>query len=266
MKINLVKSLISNYIFVGGRELPTAIIIGTQKGGTSSLFEYMLQHPKIQGSFIKEVQYFAQRYWIGKRGYRSFFPIKKNDTKHLIEATPIYLFYPEAPSRVFELIPNAKLIVLLREPVERAYSNYMHNCRRGDEERTFEDCVAADIEAARKSGGAMRCPCEDDLSFRHTSYVRRGLYAQQLIRWYDLFPRKNIKIFRAEDFFSDPSTITQETLRFLGISEHPINTGKAHNQFSYNRKRLDQFPELADYYREPNEKLKALTGIEWTTI
>ncbi len=79
-----------------------------------------------------------------------------------------------------------------------------------------------------------------------------------------MFPSENIKVFKAEDFFSDPATVTSRTLDFLGLPEHRIDTGKAHNQFSYDRKRLDQFPDLADYYRAPNEELKALTGIEWS--
>lgn len=262
-KLKIGLNFLRNYVFNKGRELPTFIIIGTQKGGTSSLFEYLLQHPQIQGSFIKEVQYFTERHWIGERGYKAFFPKKRKDTRHIAEATPLYLFSEDAPERIHKLIPEVKLIALLREPVERAYSNYMHNCRRGHEKRSFQDCVAADIEAAKISGGPNPCPGEDALSFRHKSYVRRGLYAQQLERWYDLFPSENIRIFKAEDFFSDPEAITAQTVQFLGLPEHPINTGKAHNQFSYDRKRLDQFPDLAEYYRLPNEQLKTLTGIDW---
>lgn len=262
-KFHIGVNFLRNYVFNKGRELPTVIIIGTQKGGTSSLFEYLLQHPQMQGSFIKEVQYFTERHWIGERGYKAFFPKKGIDTRHVAEATPLYLFSPDAPQRIHKQIPDVKLIALLREPVERAYSNYMHNRRRGHEERSFQECVAADIESAKISGGPGPCPGEDALDFRHKSYVRRGLYAQQLERWYDLFPRENIRIFKAEDFFYDPTFITEQTIQFLGLAGHPINTGKAHNQFSYDRKRLDEFPELAEYYRSPNEELKALCGIEW---
>lgn len=255
--------LLHHFVFNKGRELPTFLIIGTQKGGTSSLFEYLLQHPRVQGSFIKEVQFFTGRHWVGRRGYKAFFPRKRVDTQHIAEATPLYLFSPDAPPRIHAMLPQVKLIALLREPVERAYSNYMHNRRRGHETRTFEECIAADIASARISGGPGPCPGEDALAFRHRSYVRRGLYAQQLERWYGLFPRENIRIFKAEDFFADPAAVTEQAMRFLGLPDHPVNTGKAYNQFSYDRKRLDQFPDLAEYYRLPNEQLKALTGIDW---
>lgn len=252
-----------NFAFNKGRRLPSCIIIGTQKGGTSSLFEYMLQHPAVEGSFIKEVQFFTERHWIGERGYRSFFPIRKKKTLHVIESTPLYLFSPEAPRRIHALIPDVKMVALLREPVERAYSNYMHNKRRGHETRTFQECVAADIEAAKIAGGPDPCPMEDAKTFRHQSYVRRGLYAQQIARWFQIFPRENIKIFKAEDFFADPESVTLQTLEFLNLPEITINTGLAHNQFSYDRKRLYEFPELAEYYRPHNEELRKLTGIEW---
>ncbi len=157
-KLKIGINFLGNYLANSGRELPTCIIIGTQKGGTSSLFEYLLQHPRVEGSFIKEVQYFTQRHWIGERGYRSFFPRKKPGTLHVVESTPLYLFSPDAPGRIHDLIPGAKLVALLREPVERAYSNYMHNRRRGRETRTFEECVAADIESARIAGGPGRLP------------------------------------------------------------------------------------------------------------
>lgn len=252
-----------NYLFNHGRPLPTFLIIGTQKGGTSSLFEYLLEHPAILGSQIKEVQYFTRRYWVGPRGYRAFFPRIRKSTRQVGESTPYYLFSPEAPERASQLLPELKIIALLRDPVERAYSHYQHNRRRGHETRSFEECVKADIQNARDAGGPGRLPGENDYSFRHRSYVRRGLYADQVARWLEFYPADHIRLFRAEDFFANPAEITAQTIEFLGLPAYPIDTRTAHNQFAYDKKRQDQFPELAAYFHEPNEKLKELTGISW---
>jgi len=255
-----------NYLFIGGRRMPSFLIIGAQKGGTSSLFEYLLEHPDVQGSFIKEVQYFTRRHWIGVRGYRAFFPQIRNTTRHVGESTPYYLFSPEAPTRVHSLLPDVKLIALLREPVERAYSHYTHNCRRGHETRSFEQCVAEDIRRAKSAGGPGRVMGESEDTFRHHSYVRRGLYADQLDRWISLFPRENIKLLRAEDLFADPAGITAETFEFLGLSRQAINTDTAHNQFAYAKKRREEFQDLSEFFREPNERLFDLTGIRWQAM
>lgn len=252
----------SNYLFKRKKTFPTFLIIGTQKGGTSSLFEYLMHHPQIAGSFIKEVQYFTGRYWVGQRGYSSFFPSISDTITQIGESTPYYLFSPEAPERVHALIPNVKIIALLREPVERAYSHYKHNTRRGHETRSFEECVAHDIKLA-KGSGIDRATGEGAESFQHHSYVRRGLYAEQLERWYKLFPKENIKLLRAEDFFADPYKITAQTIDFLGLRPHAIETDTAHNQFAYDRKKRDQFPELIEFFKKPNEKLNQMTGINW---
>jgi hypothetical protein len=253
-----------NYLFNKSRPLPDFIILGCQKGGTSSLFEYLQQHPAIVGSFIKEVQFFTTRHWVGNRGYRAFFPKSTAAGNIAMEATPYYLFSYEAPERAAAMLPQTtKFAALLREPVSRAYSHYKHNVRRGHETRTFEDAVAADMAMSRKSGTLARSPAESELEYRHFSYLRRGLYQAQLDRWMDFFPRENFFIGKAEDLFADPSAVTKEVLDFLGLPQRPIGTDQAHNQYSYTRKSKDQFPELCEFFREPNERLMKSTGIGW---
>lgn len=246
-----------------GRPLPDFIIIGTQKGGTSSLFEYLIQHPKVEGSFIKEVQFFTRRFWLGERGYRAFFP--KNPPPGMLcgEATPYYLFSTTTPERAARLIPQVKIVVLLREPVSRAYSHYKHNTRRGHETRSFEDAVAADLSIYRKSGNLERSPDESEHTYRHHSYLRRGLYADQLSHWHSFFPKENLFVGRAEDFFADPSAMTARVVDFLGLPIHPIATGKAHNQYDYQKRKIDEFPDIQEFFREPNERIEQLTGISW---
>lgn len=246
-----------------GRPLPDFVIIGAQKAGTSSLFEYLIQHPNIEGSFIKEVQFFTRRHWLGERGYRAFFPKFPPSGTLCGEATPYYLFSNTTPERAARLIPQAKIVVLLREPVSRAYSHYKHNTRRGHETRSFEEAIAADLAVYRSTGTLERSPNESEHAYRHHSYIRRGLYADQLSRWLSYFPDNNLYVGKAENFFSDPSALTASVINFLGLPPHPVPTAKAYNQYSYQKRERDEFPDLDDFFRVPNQKLEQLTGITW---
>jgi hypothetical protein len=251
-KLRLAARLGANLLDNRGRPLPDFVIIGAQKAGTSSLFEYLVQHPNVQGSFIKEVQFFTRRHWLGERGYRAFFGKNPPNGTLCGEATPYYLFSGDAPQRASAMIPQAKLIILLREPVSRAYSHYKHNCRRGDENRPFEDAIAADLKIVRETKGIGRANGEEEHSYRHHSYIRRGLYVEQIERWLKFYPREDIFIGKAEDFFSDASGVTAQVVEFLGLPAHPIGTDKAHNQYSYQK-----------FYQEPNQRLTELTGVSW---
>lgn len=227
------------------------------------MFNYLIQHLNVEGSFIKEVQFFTRRFWLGERGYRAFFPKSPAPGTLCGEATPYYLFSSTTPARAARLIPQTKLVVLLREPVSRAYSHYKHNTRRGHETRSFEEAIAADLAIYRKSGNLEHHSDENEFSYRHHSYLRRGLYADQLSRWLSYFPKENVYVARAEDFFTDPSAMTARVVDFLGLPEHPIATDQAHNQYAYKKRPADEFPELQEFFREPNERLKSLTGISW---
>lgn len=262
-KLEIACRFIGNFLSADSRPLPNFIIIGAQKAGTSSLFEYLTSHPDVYGSFIKEVQFFTSRYWIRKRGYRAFFPHVKSGKCRIGEATPYYLFSPEAPRRAAAMIPDAHIVALLREPVSRAYSHYKHNIRRGHEKRSFKEAYLADLQRYEALSNSLKQPDESELEFRHHSYVRRGLYYEQLQRWMEHFPRDRFFIGRAEDFFADPAEVTQRVATFLGLSNTEISTDKAHNQYAYDRKERDEFPELVKFFQEPNIQLAELTGIEW---
>ena len=121
------------------RDLPDFAIIGAQKAGTTSLYNFITKHPAIAPASIKEVEYFSMRYSLGESWYRSNFPmdlsrrrLAKKINQEIItgEASPYYLFHPTAPNRMKDLLPDAKLIVILRNPVDRAYSHYHHAIRR----------------------------------------------------------------------------------------------------------------------------------------
>jgi len=265
-QVTILQRFLCNYLSIEGRPLPTFIIIGAQKGGTSSLFNYLTHHPAILGSFIKEVQFFTRRYSWGVRSYRAFFPKPMESSiqgpYHAGESTPFYLFDQQAPSRIHSLLPCVKLIAMLREPVERAYSHHKHNHRHGLDSRTFEEAIAADLEKFKRHGIA-RAPGESIHTYRHHSYVRRGFYDMQLERWFSRFPKENILVLRAEDFFANPGEITARSVEFLGLPPAELPTEQAHNQYTYVKKNRGDFPELAELYEKANARLEKLTGINW---
>jgi len=152
----------------GLRAGPDFVIIGSKRGGTTSLYNYLLQHPSVQPLFpgrqrIKGVHYFDSQFARGPRWYRSHFPLQARG-RHLArpwlrqavagEASPYYLFHPLAAERLARQVPDVRVIVLLRDPVERAYSHYKERVRNGGESLTFDEAIAA--EPGRLLGEAER--------------------------------------------------------------------------------------------------------------
>jgi hypothetical protein len=210
------------------RSLPDFLIIGCQRGGTSSLYKYLGRHPQISPALRKESEYFSVNYTKGEDWYRAHFPVRwriaaselVGGDRLVFEATPDYLLDPRAPQRARDLVPDAKLIVLLREPGARALSHYMHNMRLGLETEPFE--LALRLEEARLAEDLQRLTTETDnplYSFRRYSYVTRGLYSDQVQRWLEVFPRDQFLFLESESFFADPATSLKEILRFVEAVE-----------------------------------------------
>ena len=131
------------------RKLPDFLIVGVMKGGTTSLFRYLVRHPQVLPPFRKEIKYFDCNYINGQNWYQAHFPLKKKfvgGSKLTGEATPYYIFHPQAPMRIAEALPEAKIIILLRNPIDRAYSHYQHMVRVGREPLSFEEAIAAEPE------------------------------------------------------------------------------------------------------------------------
>ncbi|HEY5891190.1 MAG TPA: sulfotransferase [Acidimicrobiia bacterium] len=207
------------------RVLPDFLIIGCQRGGTSSIYRYLGQHPQIAPSLRKETEFFTARYGLGERWYRANFPhslrmrLARLRGKKLLtfEATPDYLFDPRAPGRAREMLPDARIVLLLREPGERAVSQYHHNVRLGLESETLERAI--ELEDERLAADLVELEA-DSLSpvtaFRRFSYVTRGQYAPQLERWFATYPRDQILVLESEAFFQHPDDVLQRILAFVG--------------------------------------------------
>ena len=178
------------------------------------------------------------------------------------EASPYYLFHPLVPERARELVPDARLIVLLRDPVARALSHYHHERALGMEPLSFED--ALDAEAERLDGEERRIvqfPGYVSVSHQHHSYVARGHYADQLERWLGVFPRDRMLILVSEDFFADTPGVVGEILEFLELPPMPTAASfRVPNARSYEGMEPGTRRLLAETFRDSNARLADLLG------
>ncbi len=253
----------------GRRVLPDFLILGAQKSGTTSVFQYLIQHRQIASSFKKEVHYFDWNYTKGPSWYRAFFPTRRQVEKRARslgrylcgEATPYYLFHPEMPQRVHRLLPAAKFIVVLRNPVDRAYSHYQHSIAHGVETCSFEEAI--DREQERLQGEEEKLAQDEAyISYPHIhqSYFSRGCYADQLQRWLRYYPMKAFFVASTEELRDDPQLVCDAVTEFLELPAQGVSTSRRHNANRYSPMSEAFRTSLARRYREHNERLYELLG------
>jgi hypothetical protein len=207
-------------VTAGWRPLPDFLVIGAQKAGTTSLYHYLTQFTDVRRASQKELHFFDVHHARGERWYRSQFPVTSAERTWITgEATPSYLSHPAAPERVVALVPQVRLVALLRNPVERAYSHFHHSRARGTE--PLEDFERAlELEAERTDGASA--PLDGNGQRRRDvevhSYVRRSTYAPQLRRWIDVFPASSLLLVTAEELFADPAQVVQRVRLHLGLA------------------------------------------------
>jgi hypothetical protein len=154
-----------------------------------------------------------------------------------------------------------KLIALLRNPIDRAYSHHRYHTKLGDEQQPFEAAIAA--EADRIAGEFERMVADETYTsdaHRNFSYLARGLYADQIERWLEYFPREQILVLQSERFFADPAEGYRRVVRFLGLTDHDLDEYQAVNVGSYSEMVPATRARLVDPYREPNERLYTVLG------
>lgn len=255
----------------GFRLLPSYVIVGAQKGGTSALYEYIVRHPLVGRSTNEEVQYFSLNYARGTAWYRGHFPtvaraafVRRRYGRRLVtgESSPYYLFHPHALERIRELLPEARLIVVLRNPVDRAYSQYNHSRQTGVEPlETFEAGLAA--EPGRLDGELEKMladPLYNSFSHYNHSYLARGRYVEQLERLYRLFDERQILLETAEDLSTDTDAVYVRALEFLGLPVRRLSQYPRQNVRRYPPMRPETRRRLVEYFSEPNERLYAYLG------
>jgi hypothetical protein len=236
------------------RQPPAFMIIGTQKGGTTSLYRYLDKHDDVSMASKKEVHFFDFFWFKGLDWYLAHFALR-GEVAQTGEASPTYLFHPEAPRRIHAVFPEVKLISLLRNPVDRAYSHHQMEFRRGIDPLSFEEAIDQEPERLRESNPDIR-----DGNWRRFSYVSRGIYVEQLARWLEVFPREQFLIIKSEDFFREPGRHFDQVLQFLELPACPLPEYRSHNTQSYAEMRPETRTHLARYYEPYNRQLYDLLG------
>jgi len=212
----------------GRRQLPSFILVGAQRAGTTSLFRALMSHPLIfSANYYKGVNYFDLNYDRDLSWYQGHFPTASSLRKRsreasgepiTFEASGYYMFHPCAAERLARHLPEVKILAMLRDPVERAYSAHKHELARGYETERFER--ALELEDERLDGQAERMLADagyQSFSHRHHAYLRRGHYAEQLNRLGQFLPESQIHVIESESFFEQPEDTYGRLLRFLEL-------------------------------------------------
>lgn len=207
---------------------PTFLVIGAQRSGTTSLFRYLSMHPCIVPPLRKEVHYFDFQYRKGRAWYLAHFPgrvggLRGTRPRITGEASPYYMVHPLAPERVRAFDAGMKLIAILRDPVDRAWSHYHREVRAGAERLSFEEAIEAEEGRLSAKDRRLRAaPFHYCFNHHHFSYLDRGLYARHLETWLRHFPRENLLVARSEDLFADPNAVANRVFAFLHLPPHEI--------------------------------------------
>jgi sulfotransferase family protein len=254
------------------RMLPSFIIVGGQRCGTNSLYEYVAADPLVGRALpIPEVHFFDVSFQRGMDWYRGHFPVKYRPSRRkgvlglriTGESSPYYMYHPLAPQRIAECLPAIKLIVLLRNPVDRAYSHYNHERTRGHEPYTFEEAIEREEDRLQgEEEKILADPSYRSFNHQHYSYLSRGNYAAQLERIFAYHSKDRVLVLSSEELFTEPRQTHLRTLEFLSLPVRPLERYPKLNPGTYTGLAPGLRRRLSDYFAGSNERLYRLLGQE----
>ena len=247
------------------RVLPECFIIGVVRSGTTSLYHYLGQHPCIGPSAYDEIGYFDENYHLGINWYKSLFPtkftrdkiIKKHGKFLTYDVTPFYIYNPLVTRRIFESFPQAKIISNLRNPIDRAYSNYIIMLQDGDTTKTFEEIVKMEMDKIDKSKSKLN----DESYIVDTFYenlLARGFYANQLEVWFEKFQKNQLLMISTEDLAQKTDQVLTKVFEFLDLPYFKIRDFTKQNKREYPLMKDETRKLLIEFYKPHNEKLYGL--------
>lgn len=272
MKIHKIRKRLHQVSSLLERQLPHQkpdfVVLGAQKCGTTALYHCLTQHPQIRMAHGKEeTHYFNKHYWRGDGWYLNHFPIRLSMSRGhdrlpvVGDSTPCYIFNPSVPSKLYRLLPEARFLVLLRDPVERALSHYFHSVRKGHESLALK--AAFEAESDRLAGERERIvsdPYYYSQVYNHFSYRLRGLYRDQIDAWLEYFPLERFKFLRSDHFSQAPQETMDEVWDFLGLASYRLNKPRRDNAGAWEAVDNGLVAQLQEYYEEPNRRLAELLG------
>ncbi len=235
---------------------PNFIVIGGMKCGTTSLYNYLIEHPQVLPSVKKELHFFNKGFDRGIDWYLSHFPsLPKGQNFITGDASPGYLV-DGVEEQVFSLFPKVKLIAILRNPADRCISHYYHNLKLGKEKRSFEEAICPQLE---KFWGLSELPKNSqDSGDKLTVYLLYSLYVYFLQKWLNLFPREQLLILKSEDLFEHPKTTMNQVFQFLGLPDRHLKEYKKYNSGLYNSIDESIYQKLSSFFEDSNVKLEEL--------
>ncbi|MDJ0555732.1 MAG: tetratricopeptide repeat protein [Microcoleaceae cyanobacterium MO_207.B10] len=241
---------------------PNFIIIGAQKSGTTSLENYIAQHPQVIPAIKKETHFWYRDFDKGINWYLAHFPpIPKSENFLTGEATPNYLENYRAAERIYNVFPEVKLLVILRNPIDRTFSQYHHWIRLNWDDRSFEDAVNSELEILRKNPEKP----EGDKNYwqQPCNYIGRGIYIEFLKKWLAVFPREQLLILKGEDLYQKPVETMKEVFEFLGLPEHQLSEYRKLNSGYYSPISDAMRQKLSKYFQPHNQRLEEYLGIKF---
>ncbi|MEG5053624.1 MULTISPECIES: tetratricopeptide repeat protein [unclassified Microcoleus] len=238
-------------------KVPNFIIIGSQRCGTTSLYTYLAQHPRILTPIKKEMDFFSWHFDRGIDWYLAHFPPMPSGEEFVTgEASPSYFDYREAPERLYTAFPEAKLIVLLRNPVDRAISQFYRLTDLNWEARSLDRVISDEIERLSQNP-------EYIIGEEPGNYLARGRYIEFIKNWRTFFPQEQLLILKSEDFYAGAATTVKQVLEFLDLPEYQLSEYQNANPGSYQPVNESVRDWLSDYFRPYNQELEEYLGREF---
>jgi hypothetical protein len=260
--------------------LPDFVVIGGKKCGTTYLYHLLSQHPLVEPAASKELHYFDALFEEDVEWYRQCFPAPRWVDGHRTitgEASP-YMANRLAPERMAQVVPEARLIALLRNPVDRTYSDFQMVASKEREHKTFEEAIGLQNRAqavkgrppgkeAENSARAGSVDLDDD-----SEYISRSIYVEHLLRWTKFFPREQLLVLKSEEFFEDPKETLQRAFDFLGLPEWELKALEVRKKPKKRDKRNPGAYEggmdpatrrrLEEYFEPHNRRLYDYLGVD----
>lgn len=241
---------------------PTVFIIGAQKAGTTSLIMQLSKHPDVVMPRQKELYYFSDInfYRKGEKWYLKQFNNPTSGSSIQVDASANYFESIAAASRLKNFCPNAKIIVLLRDPVQRAYSHYKMSVKYGFEKSSFKKAIALEEDRLKYSQAHYIPKQHHDYMFQRLGYRSKGVYSKFLQKWLEVFKREQIHIIQSESYFENPQKHYNEILEFLDLEQHTLLDVEARNTGNPKEISMKAYTDLHKFYKPYNELLFDMIG------
>lgn len=258
---------LSNRITSSFREYPDFIILGNSFCAKTLLYNYLTEHKLILKNLLEETAFFVDYYEKGTGWYKANFPskieketIKKKYGRNPLVGETINLPYREIPERVHKLIPNPKIIVILRNPIERAFASYFSLVEKGIENLSFEEAILKKIDRWENINQKLTENKIEELDEKISTYLTNSIYIDDIKNWNKFFPKEKMLFLKSEDLFQNPLKIINITLNFLELK--PINQIKKNAEKKKNIIKIEShtMEKLKKLFKPHNKRLYEYIG------